>query len=284
MTVNLQQALADKIRQKLKSGELKLPALPDTVLKVRAIIDDESKGAMDISKVLSEDATFSTVVFRLANSARFNTSGHEIRSLSMAVQRIGARRILHLLISIASKMFMHVSQPELRALLKETHDRSLLIATAAQHLARMTAKADPEEAFMAGLLHDEGIGALISGIPEKLVACPAETRRPLLELLHREMGARLLNHWGLPNIYILTAMHHGIESSSRPREPLIDCVDVAEFLTRRISQDKQAAAPEASSEFPPCVRLRLSDAQLIAVEMEVEDSIEELREIFDMEA
>ena len=115
--MNLQQhQLAAMIRQKFNSGEAKLPLLPEAVIKVQRIVKDESKGAADIAKAIGDDPTFSTTVMRLVNSTQFNTSGHEIRSLQIAVQRLGARKVLQLMIALSAKVHIKVKHKELRAI------------------------------------------------------------------------------------------------------------------------------------------------------------------------
>lgn len=274
------RAVAAKVRKRFQSGNVKLPALPETVMKVRKIVDNPDKGATAISKAIAADPTYSTIVMRLANSARFNVSGKEIRNLPMAVQRLGGRRVLQLLISISSKLLMQVKQPQLKAILRQSNDHSLMVAAACQHLARLMQTADPEEAFLAGLLHDEGIATLICSVPEELMACDAEERSQLIELLHREMGARLLSHWHMPNPFVLAAMHHGIESNDRPRHQLIDYVDVANYIVDRTVAGDRGDGEDAAV-YPPLVRLGPTQAQLTAVEIELEDSLADLQQVFD---
>lgn len=160
--------LAELIRKRFNNGEAKLPVLPEAVIKVRDIVNDENRGAADIAKVIGDDPTFSTTVLRIANSAKFKSGNFEIRSLPMAIQRLGGKRTLQLLIAISSKLHMQVKNKSLQAILRKVSNHSLMVAVAAQHLARLIKCAEPEEAFLAGIIHDVGVSAVVCAVPEEL--------------------------------------------------------------------------------------------------------------------
>ena len=271
--------LADHIRGKLNDGSFKLPSLPDPVLRVRKLMADDNYSVSDISNILSRDTAFATVVMRLANSAHFNSSGHEIRNMTMAIQRVGTDSILKLLISVASRMFCKVKQPELRKTMTTNQDHCLLVAAAAQQVAHVSQAADPADTFMAGLLHDQGKEVLLMAIPDELLQASSAERDELMVMFHREMGARLLHKWGLPEEFALVAQHHGIESPDRPRFSMLDCIDVAEAIGYAIQDEREGMAADFAS-LPPVQRLRLSETQITGIIMDIEDQIEELRQAF----
>ncbi len=275
--------LAKIIRQRFQDGDAKLPVLPEAVIKVRKIVADEGKGAADIAKVIASDSTLSTTVLRIANSARFRSGGAEIRNLSMAIQRLGGRKTLQLLTAISTQLHLSVKNKELQDLLREGSKHSLLVAVAAQHLARLVGSVDPEEAFLAGLLFDVGVPAIICAVPDEIVKCNAEERKQLLRQLHREMGGRLLTDWLMPDAFISLASHHGVEADDRPRENLIDLIDAVQFLLHstgiELPFDEVPEGMEAL-QYPPIQRLALNETQLAAVEVELEDGFDELSDIF----
>jgi len=282
MTVHI-EALAQTIREKFNRGEAKLPLLPEAVLKVRNILQDEEKGASDIAKVIGDDPTFSTTVLKIANSAQFKTGSFDIRSLPMAVQRLGGRKTLQLLIAISSKLHVQVKNKRLQTILRSTSQHSLLVAAAAQHLARLIGSADPEEAFLASILHDVGVQAVISAVPDELAELPEDACLSVIQTLHREMGGRLLNHWEMPDIFATVASHHGIEADDRPRDKLIDYIDAADFIVQYTGHPVLFDAIAEGIEFehyPPMMRLGISDIHLAAIEVELEDDAQALQDAF----
>jgi len=275
--------LAKNIREQFNKGEAKLPVLPEAVLKVRDIVNDESRGANDIAKVIGDDPTFSTTVLRIANSAQFKTGNFDVRSLPMAIQRLGGRKTLQLLIAISSKLHSPIKDKRLQDMLRQVSKHSLLVAAAAQHLARLVRSSDPEEAFLASIMHDVGVQAVICAVPDALAKLPEESCLSVIRILHREMGGRLLNHWEMPDVFATIASHHGIESDDRPRDKLIDYVDAADFIVQRSGHpvlfDRIGDGIE-TSHFPPIVRLGITETHLAAVEVELEDDLLALESAF----
>jgi len=272
-------ALVQQIRDKLNSDDLKLPSLPDTIIKVQTLLSDDDYSVADISKILISDSAFATVVMRIANSARFNSSGKEIRNMNIAIQRIGTGNILKLLIGIASKLFFKVKQPELRRAMQKSHDHTLLVSAAAEQVARTTKTANPADTFMAALLHDQGKDVLVTCIPEELIAVDCSSRAEIFGLFHREMGARLLFKWQLPEDFILVAQHHGIESPDRPNLAMLDCLDIGDKIVHSMTDASNGEMIDFT-DFPAGKRLRLSETQATGIIMDVEDQIEELRQTF----
>ena len=275
--------LATEIRRRFRDGDARLPILPEAVIEVRKIVKDESKGAADIARVIGADTTFSTTVLRIANSARFRTGNHEIRNLSIAIQRLGGRRTLQLMTAISSQLHLAVKDKKLQKLLRESAKHSLLVAVAAQHLAKLVGSVDPEEAFMAGMLFDVGVSAIVCAVPEDLAKCSLEESHHILRQLHREMGGRLLTYWEMPDSFISLASHHGVESDDRPRENLIDLIDAVQFMLADSGHSLPFDdVPEAidALHYPPMQRLGLNETHLAAVEIELEDGMEELQGIF----
>ncbi|MFQ5519407.1 MAG: HDOD domain-containing protein, partial [Mariprofundus sp.] len=223
-------ALAKEIRKRFSDGDARLPVLPEAVIEVRRIVNDAEKGAADIARAIASDTTFSTTVLRIANSARFKTGGHEIRNLPMAIQRLGGRRTLQLMTAISAQLHMAVKDAALQKLLRESTRHSLLVAAAAQHMAKLIGSVDSEEAFMGGMVFDIGVSAIICAVPDEIEGCSDEAVHHILRQLHREMGGRLLTYWEMPDAFIALASHHGVEADDRPRENLIDLIDAVQFL------------------------------------------------------
>ncbi|MBN4073482.1 HDOD domain-containing protein [Mariprofundus ferrooxydans] len=277
--------LAEAIRRRFRDGDARLPILPEAVIEVRKIVKDEEKGAADIARVIGSDTTFSTTVLRIANSARFKSGSHEIRNLSMAIQRLGGRRTLQLMTAISSQLHLAVKDKTLQSLLRESAKHALLVAVAAQHLAKLVGSVDPEEAFMAGMMFDVGVSAIVCAVPEELASRSLEENHQVLSQLHREMGGRLLTYWEMPDSFISLASHHGVESDDRPRENLIDLIDSVQFMLADTGHKPPFDdVPEGidALHYPPMQRLGLNETHLAAVEIELEDGFEELQGIFSL--
>ncbi len=275
----IREGLAQEIRKKLNSDNIKLPSLPDTVIKVQQLMAGDDYSVSDIARILTRDSAFATVVMRMANSARFNSTGREIRNLTTAIQRVGTTSILQLLISVASRMFCNIPQAELRRIMQKNHHHDLFVSATAEQVAHVSKAANPADTFMAALLHDLGKDVLMIAIPDEFLrASPAE-REAIVEMFHREMGARLLHKWALPEEFILVAQHHGVESPDRPRLAMLDCIDSADILVHNMEHGDENTHAAITAQ-PPVRRLRLSETQMTGIVMDIEDHLDELRQMF----
>lgn len=272
-------ALAEMVRKQLIAGNIRLPALPESMFEVKKILDDEEKGAADIAKVIKSDQALSTAVIRIANSSRFNSRGIKTSNLPMAIQRIGGKRTFEVLIAISSKVLLQVKDKQLQENIRKSFQHAQAVAVASQEIARCLRDPASEEAFLAGFIHDIGLPAVICAVPDELLALSVHERESVLDSLHREVGGRLLAMWGMPSALIEIASYHELEGDDRPSGKLIDYVDAANFLVNRM---KAAALGEAECDFiqsPAIARLGMSEAVLISVEMEVEEAVEELQSV-----
>jgi HD-like signal output (HDOD) protein len=265
--------LAESVRKKLLADEIRLPSLPESVMKVKKILADEEKGAADIAKVIKDDQTLTTAIIRIANSSRFNTTGKETTNLAMAIQRLGGKQTFQILIAVSSKLMLQVKDKTLQALIRKSFQHAQMVAVAAQEIARLYSDPASEDAFLAGLVHDIGKPALVCAVPDELLKLPEAEMQSVLDTLHREVGGRLLSSWGLPAHLAQVASQYGIESGDRPSGKLIDYIDSANCLVR----NQESGTDTDPSLCPAMSRLGLTEAQVISVEMEIEDAAEELQ-------
>ncbi|MDQ6972745.1 MAG: HDOD domain-containing protein, partial [Mariprofundaceae bacterium] len=235
--------------------------------------------------VIAESPAFSAAVLRIANSARFNPSHNEIRNLPMAIQRIGSKQVLQLLMGIASRLYMQVKQPELQDAIRRNFKHSLTVALAAQHLAQMIPQVPPEDACITGLLHKIGIPTVICAVPDDMMACEPARRLEILQKIHREMGARLFHFWNLPDIFTQVILHQGIESDDRPREKLIDFVDAGSFITQHLGHEPLLdSVPDDMDPLQSRAikRLCIGESHIAAIEIELDESLEEMQQAFNV--
>lgn len=127
---------------------------------------------------------------------------------------------------------------------------SLAVACAAEMLARQRSSAAlvrPEEAFVAGLLHDLGKIALdvilprsygrVARLAERRQSNIAEIERSIIGVDHHTAGKRLAEHWGLPHaLQDVMWLHNQPHASlpDLPHRPMIAIVTLADAIARRM--------------------------------------------------
>ena len=171
------------------------------------------------------------MIIQTANSAYFSPT-RPIGTIQHAVSYIGvdiARKVL-----LASTIRGNFASMRLHRL----WNHSLDVAQAVEQLAQKTSKADPAEAFLAGLVHD--IGRLAFSImPPRFLerfyrltdgGCPpVQAELCLSGRSHPEVGAETLLEWKFPAAAVdAVRWHHAPERSSCP---LASLLYLAEFVS-----------------------------------------------------
>ena len=116
---------------------------------------------------------------------------------------------------------------------------SAMPAAAANVVARRTGYPDPEEAFIAGLLHDLGQLLLVLAVPEEYKQVVAlgpgnmtENEQKIIGSTHNRAGQQLLKHWKLPkNLCDAVRFHHTPKVFTGEDDPLVSIVALADTLS-----------------------------------------------------
>jgi signal transduction histidine kinase/HD-like signal output (HDOD) protein len=167
--------------------DLQLPSLPEVTLRaLDACHQDESY--RKISEIVSADTALVARILALANSALYGPST-PIRSVDQALLRLGTRRFHTLVLTAALRQLLFELGGDEWQQLRDFWRHSLTTALTARALATLTRYAEPDEAFMLGMLHN--IGELIA------IKTPAtETKQHYLD--HQsDIAAELVSSWGL---------------------------------------------------------------------------------------
>jgi diguanylate cyclase (GGDEF)-like protein len=219
------EALLDRILQTRT-----LPSPPAVALRLIQLAPDPAVDDEALADVLELDPALSARVLRMANSAFFGLPA-EVRTLDRALPVLGRGAVTSLALSFS------LTDESMRAGPLSEHFRRFWLrcavqASAAETLARFRVRLPAPELFISGLLLDLGQLALLKvvgpdyarildqvqaaeSIPSSQ-APPGEARDLLssleqetLGLRHAEIGARILEAWGIPaSICQVVRKHH----------------------------------------------------------------------------
>lgn len=243
MTDKLSLPSEADIKRILKLDSKKLPSFPQVAAKLLKASKDETASLADLSKIVETDPGISVRVLEIVNSAMYGLR-RKITALSEAVVFLGLEEIKKLAIgmTVFEKMFKSGHAKEFDRLLFWRH--CLSVAVLSKEIARQTQYHDPEEAYIAGLLHDvgkvlldvQGIRSYGDFIQELFISTDLviEKERSLLGLGHDDVGAFFCSLWKLPEKLILAVKYHHqpFEHLDLNRDELllISIVSLANFL------------------------------------------------------
>jgi putative nucleotidyltransferase with HDIG domain len=201
----------------------KLPVLPVAAQRALRLLLQEDWNASDLESVAASDPALAAQLVNAANSWVYG-SRHRIATLSHAVAYIGAGQAARILYAASIKPLFAS-----RALHEVWH-HSLDAAQFAHDLGKAVS-IDPQEAFLAGLVHD--IGRLAIAIlpaeyqtrSARLAEIGCETHlieRTLCGMSHAQIGAMALKVWGFPEHFIeAVEFHHQPERTQSKMAALL---------------------------------------------------------------
>jgi HD-like signal output (HDOD) protein len=145
----------------IAAGKVELPTIPAVVQKLIAALRDPNVDARKIGESLSKDPILSAKVLRLANSSFFGGQ-RSMSSIDAAVALIGIQALNRLIVACGvSSSFKPIPGIDMDDFWRD----ALLAATAANKIAARL-DADPEAAYVCGLLHATGHLILCQTYPE----------------------------------------------------------------------------------------------------------------------
>lgn len=278
-------------------GSIKeLPPLPLVLHELLAVMRDAHCSTDQITRVLSTDQALASKILRLVNSSFYGMSGN-VTTISQAVIILGHSALRSLATGLSVAEGLGHSLPQERRLAFWQH--ALATAAGAEILARRAGVEDPEEAFVAGLLHDIGHLILMMALPaehstanEDGALGDLEQERRLIGLDHCRSGRYLLHHWKLPKPLLeCVRLHHATATCQSRENLLLTTVALADRLSRLHSDSGEIPAvtadavelmtaigltPEAVADILPDIAARLAGAraflQAANIEPEVVDA------------
>jgi HD-like signal output (HDOD) protein len=235
---NLQDLLAQEPLRKVVGSIGKLPAMPKTYGRLQAALAQPNVTAAEVGDIVNADAAIASKVLQITNSAFFRLRKPMVR-IKDAVTYLGFATIRNLVLS--AEIFSQWKSPNspLRVDPEQLQTHAQLAAAACKSLAG--GRASPDDAWLAGLLHDIGYWVLVQECPEQLERALELSRNQHLPLLecerlttgatHAEIGAYLLGLWGLPySIVEAVALHHAPKSITPHGYDLLGALAVSHAL------------------------------------------------------
>jgi HD-like signal output (HDOD) protein/ActR/RegA family two-component response regulator len=212
----LQDLLAQESLRKVVGRIGKLPAMPKTYGRLQAALAQPSVTAAEIGDIVNADAAIAGKVLQITNSAFFRLRKPMVR-IKDAVTYLGFATVRNLVLS--AEIFSQWGAPEGLSDLDPERLQNHAQCAAAACKALAGGRASPDDAWLAGLLHDIGYWVLIQECPKELgkaIQLARDEGLPLVECerqvtgaSHAEIGAYLLGLWGLPYTIIeAVALHH----------------------------------------------------------------------------
>jgi HD-like signal output (HDOD) protein len=230
---------------KALGSRLRLPTLPDVVVKINAMIADRTCGPVEIGQVVARDPELTASVLSAVNSTFFGLQ-EAVLTAEQAATVIGVRSLRNIALQV-SIVQRYVNLARFRDFdLDEVWNHATGTAQIAQLLGsagRVRTELAPDEYFTCGLLHDLGKVALLESLGDDYMDLIAQARQrgcslhaqevPVLGFSHMDVGALIAARWKLPSaVSLAIAYHHGPRARIH-EHPVVAAVAIADQLSYR---------------------------------------------------
>lgn len=266
--------LKEQIEEEIKCGRAAPQVMPEIGARVREVTSKEDYALDELTDVIECEPALAARILRYANSAAYSGLT-EITDLNQAVSRLGARMVEGIAVAAATKELYKAQNLEEARTMEMLWKHSVAAGEAGRLIARETRLPKPEEAFLTCLLHDVGYVVILRafGAIEKRRGTPiaAGLRREVLESLHAEFGARLLESWSVPKLIREAVLHHHDPSRVEGDHKLPYIVHLADAICHKLGISQEPDPDLSLITLPSANYLKFDDLRLAVVMVDAED-------------
>ena len=182
-------------------------ALPFSVVKIIKLCNDPSANANELEKPVLSDPAIAAVILQRANSAAFANVG-QTTSIQRAIMRIGMRTTRNIAASFSVFKLFSKEEKSFGFDRIAFWAHSLTTGICARTIAELLKYPQPEDAFLAGLLHDIGKMVLDDFLNEEFDKVLRISNRDDMPMWtaeqsifggnHAYFGSKIASSWGFP--------------------------------------------------------------------------------------
>ncbi len=217
-----------------------MPSVPQIILRVREISENPKSSVADLANIVLSDHALTARILKIANSAFYAEYANKVSTITQAITLMGFRTVQNVVISLAlfdamGKMGHHKFD------FRRFWAHSLATGVIAKMVATAAHYKVPEEAFIAGFMHNVGMAVLAVVFPEEydIVLKKLErgeeqiaAEKSVYGIDHCEVGGWLARRWNLPPLLSRPILEHhrrGLPSRQRHNVPLVDFIYIADI-------------------------------------------------------
>jgi len=217
-----------------------LPAFPEYIADLQKKTDDPGTPINEILKPIIKNSSLAAEILKSVNSIEFMPA-KKITKIKDAITFLGYKRLKNILYLIGVKKIFNerfnISE------IRDIWNYSYKVALFSFLIAKKFNKADLEEIYINGILHDIG-RILLSGInPELMVKitdlCQQKSipLRILEELTHGYnhsfIGCKIAEKWNFPsNMLNIIKHHHNPGEAPQESKVIVNCIYLADIIAK----------------------------------------------------
>ena len=272
-----------------------IATLPEITIKIIELVEDPTSTAQDLHSVISNDPALCSRILKVVNSAFYGLP-RQIGSINRAIVLLGLNAVKNIAIAASlTKLFRGGDLcPTFSA--RDLWIHSIASATCCKLMCDELKLGLPDEAFLAGLIHDIGIMVEMQAMRDKLVEVFSNMKydddgNPVTNLCeleeqfcganHTSFGSGLCEVWKFPKSFTYVTGHHHnpMELPDRNRT-LASLVYIADRVTAELGYGFRGDV--ASTEIEPRILMEIGMTieQLSMIKEKMPQAYEEIEATF----
>jgi putative nucleotidyltransferase with HDIG domain len=240
--------------ERLVGAAPELEALPLVAHRVLFLLRDESTSIGTLASLLETDQALAAAVLRHANSASVMPR-RRIGTVREGIARVGQRTLWAVVVQACAGPMLDRGLPPYALSRRTAWRHAATASVATRKLSKLLDLGDPDEASVAGLLHDVGKMVLTSVVPDLVAEAVSLARgqrlpvwqaeRQVLGFDHASVSGALLRSWGFPQEVVgAVEYHHTPDPIEKPLSSLVYLADIAAHVAGAVGGGGACPQPE----------------------------------------
>ncbi len=220
-----------------------IATLPEITLKIIELVENPRSTAQDLNKLISNDPALVSRILKVVNSAFYGLPG-QIGSINRAIVLLGLNAVKNIVIAASLAKLFRGGRVSPHFSAKDLWTHSIAVGVLSKMIVVKINNTLPDEAFLAGLIHDMGILVELQAFREPLVEIAERAAKEdapciaieqqVIGVDHQALGAALTTKWKFPRSFqYVTGHHHNPMSLSTECRWLTCVIYVADHIACR---------------------------------------------------
>lgn len=191
-----ESALLVNLYQACKDGSLALPSLPKVARAIQEGMSDPDISSARLARIVQMDLAVTGGLIRLSNSVMYRGT-KPIADVRNAIIRLGMDVTRSVVLSLAMQQVFRTNSPLMKHRMKTAWNRSVHISALSYVIARHCEGFNPEQALLAGLLHDVGVVPILDFVSRYHRDIDDDELEAAIIKLRIIVGELVVGYWGL---------------------------------------------------------------------------------------
>lgn len=196
--MSLEKEFLAELIDAITNDRLVLPTLPEVALKIRDAVNDPEVTSATLAEVIGQDAALAARIIKVANSPLMRGSV-VVDNLQLAITRMGIAFVRNLATGLAMEQMFQATHDAVDKRLRASWEHSIEVASISHVLASNFTKLKPDQATLAGLVHEIGILPILTLAEDNPQILEHEkVLDKIITRLQGKVGRAILKAWDFP--------------------------------------------------------------------------------------